>query len=117
MPAQKQSGVLDRRITVQRAALVAGGDYNEPQEVWSDLATLWARRNDASAGEAYRAQEIGAQISARFLVRYSSLTATITPKDRISFDGETYNVTATREPLGTRNQWIEIDAVARDDRT
>lgn len=117
MPAQKQAGVLDRRIVLQRAEMVAGGDYNEPQESWYNFATLWAKRADASAGEAYRAQEVGAQISTRFTVRYSILTASITPKDRIVFNSETFNVTATREPVGTRNQWIEIDAVARADRT
>jgi SPP1 family predicted phage head-tail adaptor len=116
MPAQKQAGELDRRITIQRAELVAGGDYNEPLEVWSDLVTLWARRADASAGEAYRAQEVGASISTRFRVRYSTLNATITPKDRVSFKGDLYNITKIREPADTRNQWLEIDCVARADK-
>lgn len=117
MPAQRQAGILDRRVTIQRATLTAGGDYNEPQETWSDLATLWARRADISATEAYRAQEVGAEITTRFTVRYSTLSATITPKDRLVFDGETFNITRTMEPVGTRNQWIEIHAVARADRT
>lgn len=116
MPAHKQAGDLDRRITVQRATLVAGGDYNEPQEVWADLVILWARRADASAGETYKAQEVGASISTRFRVRYSTLNATITPKDRIAFDGASFNITAVREPAGTRRQWIEIDCVARADK-
>jgi SPP1 family predicted phage head-tail adaptor len=116
MAAQKQAGELDRRITVQRAELATGGDYNEPQEAWTDIATVSARRADASAGEAYRAQEVGAEISTRFRVRWSALTASITPKDRVSYEGKLYNVTAVREPAGTRNQWLEIDCVARPDR-
>lgn len=117
MPAQKQAGDLDRRITIQRAALTTGGGFNEPQETWTDLATVWAKRADASATEAYRAQEVGAQISTRFTIRYSTLAASITPKDRISFQGEIFNISAIREPVGTRNQWLELDAVARADRT
>ena len=26
-------------------------EFNEPVETWSDLATVWAKRQDASAGE------------------------------------------------------------------
>lgn len=116
MSAQLQAGDLNRRIAFQRATLSAGGDYNEPQETWATIATVWAKRHDASAGEAYRAQEVGAQISIRFTVRYSSLTRTLTPVDRIVFDGKTYNITTCREPAGTTRQWIEIDAVARADK-
>lgn len=117
MPARKQAGELDRRITIERATITTGGGFNESQETWDDLATLWAKRADASAAEAYRAQEVGAQISTRFTIRYSTLAATFTPKDRVRFNGETFNITAIREPVGTRRQWLEIDAVARSDRS
>lgn len=116
MPAQMQGGDLDYRITIQRATVAVAGDYGEPIETWSDLVTIWAKRHDASAGEAYRAAEVSAQISVHFTVRYSTVTNSITPKDRILFNGDLYNITAKREPLGTRRQWIEIDAVARADK-
>jgi SPP1 family predicted phage head-tail adaptor len=122
MPAQLQAGDLNRRITLQRATVTTSTPYNEPVEVWGDLGTVAARRVDASAGEGYRAAEVGAQISTRFTVRYSSLTRTLTPKDRISFDDNNgngvrlYNITGTREPIGTTRQWIEIDAVASADK-
>jgi head-tail adaptor len=83
---------------------------------WTDLATVAASRSDASAGEGYRAQEVGASISARFLVRYNPLTASVTPRDVLVHDGEVFNITGVREPVGTRNAWIEIDCVARADR-
>jgi head-tail adaptor len=59
------------------------------------------------------AQEVGAQISARFVIRRTSKVADVNPKDRISFKGREYNITRVGEPAGTRNRWIEIDAVAR----
>lgn len=108
------AGILDRRITIQRAT-VDRNALNEPIETWGTLATVYAGAADASAGEAYRAQEVGAQITTRFTVRHSSTTATITPTDRISYGGRLYNITAVREKAGTRNRWIEIDAVARAD--
>lgn len=104
------AGALDRRIVVQRAALAAN-EFNEPIETWSTFATVWARKADATAGEAYRAQEVGAEITTRFTVRWSSDTATIDPRDRISFDGREYNIVAVRD-IG-RQRWREIDAVAR----
>lgn len=108
------AGNLDRRIIIQRATTTLN-EFNEPVETWGDLTTVWARRIDASAAESYRAQEVGAQISARFRVRYSTLIATVNPRDRIVFDGRQYNITRVSEPEGTRNQWRDIDAAARGD--
>lgn len=107
------TGSLDRRITIQRAT-VERNDLNEPIETWGTLATRWAKRMDASAGEAYKAQEVGAEITTRFTVRHDSVTSTVTPTDRIAYEGRLYNITAARE-VKQRNRWIEIDAVARAD--
>jgi SPP1 family predicted phage head-tail adaptor len=104
------AGELDRRITIQRAT-VTRNEFNEPIESWGDLTTVWAKRRDASAAEAYRAQEVGAEITARFTVRWSMIAATVNPSDRLSFEGKLYNITAVRD-VG-RKQWREIDAVAR----
>lgn len=108
------AGNLDRRITIRRATITYN-EFNDPVESWADLVTVWAKRRDASATESYRAQEVGAQITARFTIRYSSDVADVDPKDRIAFGGREYNITGAREPEGTRNEWIEIDAVARAD--
>jgi SPP1 family predicted phage head-tail adaptor len=106
------SGDLDRRITIQRAATTLN-EFNEPIETWGDLTTVWARRRDASATESYQAQEVGAQLTARFTIRWSTTVESVNPRDRLSFEGRLYNITAVRD-IG-RNQWREIDAVARVD--
>lgn len=108
------AGALDRRITIRRATITYDS-FHAPVETWADLATVWAKRTDASASESYRAQEVQAQISVRFLIRYSSQVADVDTKDRIAFGGREYNITRVGEPAGTRNQWIEIDAAARAD--
>ena len=105
-------GTLDRRITIRRFSVMPN-EFNEPIESWADLTSVWAKRTDASATESYRAQEVGAQISARFVIRYSTQVADVNPRDRIAFQGREYNITRVGEPVGTRNRWLEIDAVAR----
>lgn len=112
MAAVKRIGMLDRRIVVQRPT-VTYNSFNEAVESFGNYATVWAARTDASASESYRAQEVGAEITTRFTIRWNSVTRSINPKDRISYDGRTYNITAVRDV--ERNRWREIDCVARPD--
>jgi len=106
------AGKLKERITIQRAT-VTHNDYNEEIASWTDLATVWAERTDASAGESYRAQEVGAEITARFKIRQSSEVADVNPRDRIIYEGRPHNITGVRET--DRNREFEIDVVARAD--
>lgn len=106
-------GLMDHRLTVLRAAVTVSA-YNEPVSAYAAYVTVWARRIDASMGETVRAAEVGASITAHFVVRYSPQVATITPKDRLQLeDGLTYDITGVRELA--RNQWLEIHATARAD--
>lgn len=116
MPAKLQGGDLDRRITILRDVGTTASAYNEHVENFQDLVTISASRKDASGAEAYRSAEVGAQISARFTVRWSTLTASITPLDRIRFRGKVYNITLVRDRADGRNDWREIDAVVRADK-
>jgi SPP1 family predicted phage head-tail adaptor len=106
------AGFLDRRITLQRATTERNW-FNETIETWNTLAAVYANKADASASESYRAQEVGADITARFTIRYSTSVADLNPRDRLSFDGLLYNITGVREKQ--RKRWIEIDCVARAD--
>lgn len=106
------AGFLDRRITLERATTVRNW-ANEPIDTWGTLATVYANKADATAGETYRAQEVGAEITARFTIRYSPTVANLNPRDRISFGGRLYNITGVRET--ERHRWLEVDCVARDD--
>jgi SPP1 family predicted phage head-tail adaptor len=97
-------------ITLQRALKTRNG-FNEEVETWIDIAVVGAKITDATAGEAYRAAEVGAQISARFIVRWSPEVAGVAATDRVLFNDRPYNITAVRE--FERGEWREIDAVAR----
>ncbi len=105
---------LDHRITINRLVPVVNS-YNETTPAFLPYVTIWATRQDATAGEQWRAAEVGAQIDCHFKVRYSPETATITPKDTLTLeDGKTYNIVGVRET--ERNAWLEIDGVTRADK-
>jgi len=105
---------LDHRITINRLVSQLNS-YNEQVEVFTEFATLYAARKDATAGEGWRAAEVGAQIDCHFVVRFSPDTVTITAKDTVTIEGgKTYNITGVRELA--RNEWLEIHAVTRPDK-
>lgn len=107
-----EAGKLDRRITLQRYGITYNAD-NEPIEGFADLATVWASVQYASDGEKIRAAEVGATISIRFQIRYSSTVAGINPKDRVIYDGKTFDISGVKE-LG-RREGLEISAAAAAD--
>ena len=108
------AGELDHRIEIRREVETGRDEWNAPIIEEVTVATLWCNRRDVSAREAYRAQEIGAELTTRFTVRWSNLAATITPLDWILFRGQRYNIVGVRD-VG-RQQFREIDAVARADK-
>ena len=106
------TGDLDRRITLQRATSAAG-PLNEPVDTWSDLATVWARRRDASDSqkiEFLAAGQTGSFTVARFTVRSSAVTRTITPVDQIVHDGKVWDIKGVKEADEGRHRFIEITA-------
>lgn len=108
-----QAGKLDRRITVQRNTPTVDGAGGEIAG-WADLCTVWASKQDVRDVERAQAAAIGASITTRFQVRWSSITSTIDVEDRILFDGRAYDVKATKE-IG-RREGVEITAAARAER-
>jgi SPP1 family predicted phage head-tail adaptor len=106
------AGALDRRVQFQRATLADDGLASS--EVWDDHGLpVWASKQDVSDGERYRASEVSAQLTTRFQVRWSMFTADITPKDRLTCEGITYNIVGMKE-IG-RRVGREITAAARID--
>jgi len=107
-----KAGKLDRRITLQRYAITYN-ENNEPLETWTDFATVWASANPVSDGERIRAAEVGATISMRFQIRYSSQVDALNPKDRVRFDGRIFDISGIKEL--ERREGLEISAAAAAD--
>ena len=58
---------------------------------------------------AVRAAQVGASVTTRFVVRFDSLTKTLTAADRIVYDGKVYAISGLKETEGRRDG-IEITA-------
>lgn len=105
-----KAGHLDSRITILRASM-ARNSFNEEVASWTPLAEVWAGAVPVSDGERLRAGETLASIKYRFTVRHSTMIATVDARDRITYDGRTFDVNGVK-PLG-RREGYEITATAR----
>jgi len=106
------AGSLDRRLVLQKRVVTANA-LNEEVETFTDLAKVWASKTDVSDAEKVRAQQVGAEITTRFQIRWASAWATLNPKDRCVCEGREYEITGVKE-LG-RRVGLEITACARAD--
>lgn len=105
-----KAGALDRTIVLQRATL-APNAMNEPVETWGTLATRRASYQPVSDGERSQAAEVAAVIDCRFQIRWSADVASLSPKDRLTFEGRVFDIRGVKE-IG-RRQGLEISARAR----
>lgn len=106
------AGKMDRKIVLQRFTETRDA-YNEPVLTWATLATRAASYEPLSDGEWFRASETAANASARFVIRYSAAVADLSPLDRLTFEGLTYEIVNVKQ-VG-RREGIEITAGARAD--
>jgi SPP1 family predicted phage head-tail adaptor len=114
--AKRSAGTLDRKITIQRSTETVN-EFNEPQLVWADFYAPRAARRDVSDGERFAAGQVGSHLMTRFVIRASSETETVTPVDRISYDGAIWNIHGIKEADqgDMRGRFLEITAVRNTD--
>lgn len=106
------AGKLDRRITIERFTSTRN-EFNELVETWATLATVWAQRKDSSdvvKTELLGAEQLSAYLLAHFVIRSSTVTKTVTPVDRINYNGHIWNIKGAKETAQGRNRFIEITA-------
>ena len=98
-------GKSDRRIEIQRATETTNG-YGEKVETWSELATVWAELMKTSGQkEAISNQQDTAAKTLTFKIRSSSTTRGITPKDRVIYSGDTFDIKGIDE-IGRNDQLL-----------
>lgn len=107
-----RAGDLDRQVRLERFTETRDA-FNNPVEAWTTLATVRAAVEYIRDGERWTAQEVGAAATLRFRIRYSSTVADLNAKDRLIYDGDTFNIMAVKE-IG-RREGLEITAAARAD--
>ena len=108
--AGAQPGVLDRRVVIKQGT-EAQDDHGQFVPTWSTLATVWARFRALNGTERFVDEQIRATVEAEFVVRWRS---DVTPKMRISWDSETWQIEAVLEE-GRREYLRLLCTAARDD--
>jgi len=107
-----RAGNLDRRISFERFTLVDDG--LQSVETWAAHGDgVWASKQDVSDGEKVQAGGVSAVLTARFQVRSSEFTRGITAKDRLVYNGSSFDIFGIKE-VG-RNYMLEITAGAVSD--
>ena len=110
------AGKLDRRITLVMDGVQDGRDaFNAPIMGSAVSLTVWASKEDVSDVERVRAQQVGAEITTRFRVRWSNAVSGFDATGRVLFDGREYSVSGVKE-IG-RREGLEITAAARSERS
>lgn len=105
-------GRMDRLLSIERNTPTTN-DLNEEVDSWAEVFKTWAKRTDVSDGESIAAGVLGSAQMSRFVVRSDSLTRSMTPKDRINYDGDVWNIKGIKETAHGRRRFLEI-TVARD---
>jgi len=107
------AGRLDRRVQFLRAELVNDGYQTRPGPYDPHGHKVWASKTPVSDAEKFRADSVMRDMTDRFVVRYSSLTAGLQTSDRLVCDGVTYGIAGVKE-IG-RREGFEITAMRVDE--
>lgn len=106
-----RAGKRDRMVQFLRQSTTRDS-MGGPVDIWPQIGCAWAERMDVSDGERWQAAEVSALITTRFRVLRNLLTATLTPKDRLSCAGRIYDIQGIKE---MDRAGFEITANARAD--
>lgn len=107
------AGQLDRLVQFQRGYETDDG-YGVKVTFSDHGAPQWAAKRDVSDGERAAAGWIEATTVSRFTLRWSTFTADIDPRDRLTCEGRAYVIMGVKEAEG-RRRWVEITAKALTD--
>jgi len=103
-----KAGTRDRKIIIERKS-VTTDDYGSEVETWAGYATEWAQVIYGSGKEMREAAQLQGSLPATFEVLANPLTLAVTERDRINFDGDTWNIVAPPARLG--RDGVRIQAV------
>lgn len=102
---------LNRHIRFLRAEWVPDG-YGGSTSTHEPFGLIVAAsRRDISDAEKVSAGRLQSEVAARFRVRSTPFTRSITADDRLSCDGKTFEITGIKEVDGLRG-FLEISAVS-----
>ena len=95
-------GFLDRRIVIQSASRTADA-YGQTVPTWNTYVTCWAALDNKAASSSVLQEQETSTNRVTWRVRSSTLTRAVTPKYRISYGGDIYNILAVQE-IGRKSE-------------
>ncbi|MEQ1573632.1 MAG: phage head closure protein [Vicinamibacterales bacterium] len=99
------AGTLRHRITIEHPVEVQD-EAGEPTKQWQEIpaqARVWAKREDLAGRELFQAQQVNAQVTTQFTIRWRS---DIDARMRVVSDGVTYPIEAPQDPEGRRESLV-----------
>jgi SPP1 family predicted phage head-tail adaptor len=81
------AGILDRRVTIDRNVTTQDSS-GDPVADWQEVATVWAKITPLTGREGDIDGSILAEADTRIRLRYSPVTATLSPVNRIRYVGK-----------------------------
>lgn len=79
---------MDRRVTLQSRTLTTNA-YGEQVVSYTDLDTVWAEKWDLRGREYFAAQQVNADVTTRWRVRWRSDVSVL---DRVLYDSVAYDI-------------------------
>jgi SPP1 family predicted phage head-tail adaptor len=108
MAAQKVS--FDKRIIIQRPAVVVSPDSGDETIVYNDLITVWAAEEDLLQGSEKETEgQILATQKINFIIRWR---LGMEKTDRIFYDNDTYDIELIQK-IG-RRKYLKLGCVIRE---
>lgn len=103
-----RAGLIRRRVTVQRYTATQNS-LGEEVATWSNLFSAWASVDAVTASERFASgsQQELATVTHRIRLRYRD-DYVAGPKDRVSFDGKTFDIESAVDPDGRRRETVML---------
>ena len=108
LQSNEQIGRLDKRITFQEQIIGVNASNEDEETGWqniSDTPTVWAKVEERSGSELYRAEKLTDLTVAVFTIRYR---IGISAKNRIIYDNKKWDIQAILN--GSRKGYLSITA-------
>ena len=101
-----RAGRLNQRVTFQRKTESLDA-YREDVGAWADLVTVYAGVEPVSGKEFFSALMVQSDITTRVVVRHSADVSVVKAKDRISHNGQIYDIQSILN-IGSRNKELHF---------
>ena len=99
-----RAGELRNRIVIEEPR-EEQDDYGEPVKKWAELpgGRAWAKKEDLSGRELFQAQQVNAQVSTLFTLRYRS---DVDARMRVVYKDSLYSIVSVQDPDGRREKLL-----------